>query len=66
MCCRTGLALLGSLFPPAKQRGLPLVDRRHVVEAVIWRFRTGAYVTGDENPLPDEQGRLDRFQNGVI
>ncbi|TFC29469.1 hypothetical protein E3O53_13610 [Cryobacterium sp. TMT2-18-3] len=31
-------ALLGPLFPPAKQRGRPPVDRRLVVEAVIWRF----------------------------
>lgn len=35
-------AVIGPLFPSAKPRGRPPVDRRVVVEAVVWRFRTGA------------------------
>ena len=35
-------AVIGSLFPPAKATGRPPVDRRTVVEATAWRFRTGA------------------------
>ncbi|OJX81721.1 MAG: IS5 family transposase [Leifsonia sp. 71-9] len=35
-------ALIGPLFPGAKPTGRPPVDRRAVVEATAWRFRTGA------------------------
>ncbi|MFB9283033.1 transposase, partial [Microbacterium laevaniformans] len=35
-------AVIGSLFPIAKSTGRPPVDRRAVVEATAWRFRTGA------------------------
>lgn len=35
-------AVIGPLFPRAKQTGRPPVDRRIVVEATAWRFRTGA------------------------
>ncbi|WP_439248346.1 IS5 family transposase [Micrococcus luteus] len=35
-------ALIGPLFPEAKTTGRPPVDRRTVVEATAWRFRTGA------------------------
>jgi transposase len=35
-------AVIGSLFPPAKATGRPPVDRRTVVEATAWRYRTGA------------------------
>lgn len=35
-------AVICPLFPPAKRRGRPPVARRVVVEAVVWRFRTGA------------------------
>lgn len=35
-------ALIGSLFPTAKSTGRPPVDRRTVVEATAWRFRTAA------------------------
>ena len=35
-------AVLGPLFPGAKGAGRPPVDRRVVVEATAWRFRTGA------------------------
>lgn len=34
--------LIEPLFPGAKGRGRPPVDRRLVVEAVCWRFRTGS------------------------
>ena len=34
--------MIGSLFPIAKSTGRPPVDRRTVVEATAWRFRTGA------------------------
>ena len=35
-------AVMGPLFPEAKTTGRPPVDRRIVVEATAWRFRTGA------------------------
>lgn len=35
-------AVIGPLFPAAKPTGRPPVDRRAVVEATAWRFRTGA------------------------
>lgn len=35
-------AVLGPLFPAVKATGRPPVDRRVVVEATAWRFRTGA------------------------
>jgi len=35
-------ALIGPLFPKVKATGGPPVDRRTVVEATAWRFRTGA------------------------
>lgn len=35
-------AVIGPLFPAAKERGRPAVDRRAVVEATAWRYRTGA------------------------
>jgi transposase len=35
-------AVLGPLFPAVKATGRPPVDRRTVVEATAWRFRTGA------------------------
>ncbi|QUB99635.1 transposase [Cellulosimicrobium cellulans] len=35
-------AVLGPLFPGVKTTGRPPVDRRTVVEATAWRFRTGA------------------------
>lgn len=35
-------AAIGSLFPRARATGRPPVDRRMVVEATAWRFRTGA------------------------
>jgi transposase len=35
-------AVIGPLFPTAKSTGRPPVDRRTVVEATAWRFRTGA------------------------
>lgn len=35
-------AVLGPLLPRAKGTGRPPVDRRTVVEATAWRFRTGA------------------------
>lgn len=34
--------MVGPLFPKAKSTGRPPVDRRTVVEAAVWRFRTGA------------------------
>src|SRR5690606_22509956 len=33
--------LIRDVFPPARTRGRPPVDRRTVVEATAWRFRTG-------------------------
>jgi transposase len=35
-------AVIGPLFPTVKATGRPPVDRRIVVEATAWRFRTGA------------------------
>jgi len=35
-------AAIGPLFPQVKSTGRPPVDRRIVVEATAWRFRTGA------------------------
>lgn len=35
-------AVLGPLLPGVKATGRPPVDRRVVVEATAWRFRTGA------------------------
>jgi transposase len=35
-------AVICPLFPAAKSTGRPPVDRRVVVEATAWRFRTGA------------------------
>lgn len=34
--------MFGPLFPVAKATGRPPVDRRRVVEATAWRYRTGA------------------------
>ena len=34
--------LIRDVFPPARTRGRPPVDRRTVVEATAWRFRTGS------------------------
>ncbi|WFR67693.1 IS5 family transposase [Curtobacterium flaccumfaciens] len=35
-------AVIDPLFPASEDEGRPPVDRRVVVEAVVWRFRTGA------------------------
>lgn len=35
-------AVIGPLFPKARSTGRPPADRRVVVEATAWRFRTGA------------------------
>ncbi len=35
-------AVIGPLFPPDAVTGRPPVDRRTVVEATAWRYRTGA------------------------
>ncbi len=35
-------AVIGPLFPAVKATGRPPVERRAVVEATAWRFRTGA------------------------
>lgn len=35
-------AVIGPLFPPGLPGGRPPVDRRTMVEATAWRFRTGA------------------------
>lgn len=35
-------AVIGPLFPQPKSTGRPPVDRRQLVEAVAWRYRTGA------------------------
>ena len=34
--------LIRDVFPPVKMRGRPPADRRTVVEATAWRFRTGS------------------------
>jgi transposase len=34
-------AVIGPLFPPMRATGRPPVDRRQVVEAAAWRYRTG-------------------------
>ncbi|WP_424948518.1 transposase [Cumulibacter soli] len=44
-------AAIGPLFPKMKSTGRPPVDRRTVVEATAWRFRTGApWRVDDEEP----------------
>ena len=45
-------AVIGPLFPPAKATGRPPADRRQLVEAVAWRYRTGA----PWRDLPDRFG----------
>ena len=35
-------AVLEPLLPRPKRTGRPLADHRRVVEAIVWRFRTGA------------------------
>ncbi|PRI10424.1 hypothetical protein B4915_11610 [Leucobacter massiliensis] len=35
-------AVIGPLFPAVKSTGRPPVDRRAVVDATAWRYRTGA------------------------
>lgn len=35
-------AVIGPLFPAVRATGRPPVDRRAVVEATAWRYRTGA------------------------
>ena len=35
-------AVIGRMFPAVKSTGRPPVDRRKVVEATAWRYRTGA------------------------
>jgi hypothetical protein len=35
-------AMLGPVFPAVKATGRPPVDRRTVLKATAWRFRTGA------------------------
>lgn len=35
-------AVIGPLFPKAAGTGRPPVDRRQIVEATAWRYRTGA------------------------
>lgn len=35
-------AVIGPLFPKVRSTGRPSADRRVVVEATAWRFRTGA------------------------
>lgn len=44
--------MIGPLFPEAKTTGRPPVDRRIMVEATAWRFRTGA----PWRDLPDRFG----------
>lgn len=44
-------AVIGPLFPTVKATGRPPVDRRMVVEATAWRYRTGA-------PWRDVPGRF--------
>ena len=44
-------AVIGRLFPAVKSTGRPPVERRAVVEATAWRFRTGA-------PWRDAPGRF--------
>ena len=34
--------MIGPMFPPVAGTGRPPVDRRTVVEATVWRYRTGA------------------------
>ncbi|MFB9491648.1 transposase [Nonomuraea dietziae] len=47
--------MLGPLFPAVKATGRPPVDRRMVVEATAWRFRTGA-PWRDLRPLVEGRG----------
>jgi transposase len=49
-------AVIGPLFPTAKATGRPPVDRRTVVEATAWQFRTGA-------PWRDVPERFERCFN---
>jgi transposase len=56
-------AVIGRLFPTAKARGRPPVDRRMVVEATAWRYRTGApwRVDDQESLVCDGKGRALAF-----
>ncbi|MGW7486996.1 transposase [Streptomyces sp. NPDC054786] len=66
-------AVLGPLFPAVKATGRPPVDRRTVVEATAWRFRTGApwrdlpelYLVRVEMPTPERpSGRAGNSRSG--
>lgn len=49
-------AVIGPLFPAVKSTGRPPVDRRTVVEATAWRYRTGASWTGSPRSIPPSCG----------
>ncbi|WP_353962771.1 transposase [Streptomyces sp. NBC_01264] len=49
-------AVLEPLFPAVKATGRPQIDRRTVVEATAWRFRTGAPVQRLETGRGDVAG----------
>ncbi|MEU7435518.1 transposase [Streptomyces sioyaensis] len=55
-------AVLGPLFPAVKAAGRPPVDRRTVVEATAWRFRTGA----PWRDLPEQFGNWNTQQAQAV
>ncbi|RQP09116.1 MAG: transposase [Microbacteriaceae bacterium] len=55
-------AVIGPLFPPGKTGGRPPVDRRTMVEAAAWRFRTGA--PWRDVPEPPDHG-IGRSRGGL-
>ena len=53
--------MIGPLFPTVKSTGRPPVDRRTVVEATAWRFRTGA-VAGRAGAIRELEHDLQELQ----
>lgn len=54
--------MIGPLFPAPKSTGRPPVDRRTVVEATAWRFRTGAPWGGSAREVRDLEHDLQELQ----
>ena len=53
--------MIGPLFPAARSVGRPPVDRRLVVEATAWRFRTGSPL----RDLPERFGNWNTIYKNI-